>query len=126
FDLLLAAEKDWQAQRVYPYAALWGMCASPADPIAGYEAFYERFPRWSAEYKPFSESKVVETLKRKLGAVFDGTNLADAALRAIPRERLLDEIEGRIQYTLEKDYRLRHGGVLRRPSDLGLHRRYTR
>ncbi|MGY1424451.1 DUF3427 domain-containing protein [Lysobacter sp. A289] len=126
FDLLLAAEKDWQAQRVYPYAALWGMCANPEDPIAGYEAFYERFPRWHTEYKPYSESKVVETLKRKLGAVFDGTNLAAAALQAIPRERLLDEIEGRIQYTLEKDYRLRHGGVLRRPSDLGLHRSYTR
>lgn len=126
FDLLLAAEKDWQAQRVYPYAALWGMCANPEDPIAGYEAFYERFPRWHAEYKPFSDSKVIETLTRKLGALFDGNKLSDAALDAIPRALLLDEIEGRIQYTLENDYRLRHGGVLRLPADLRLHRRYTR
>lgn len=126
FDLLLAAEKDWQAQRVYPYAALWGMCARPDDPMAGYEAFYERFPRWHVEYKPFAESKVAETLKRKLEGLFDGTKLTDAALRAIPRERLLEEIEGRIQYTLERDFRLRHGGVLRRPNDLGLHRGYTR
>ena len=126
FDLLLAAEKDWQAQRVYPYAALWGMCANPEDPIAGYEAFYVRFPRWQVEYKPFCESKVVETLKRKLGDIFDGANLVKAALQAIPSARLLEEIEGRIQYTLEKNYRLRHGGVLRQPRDLGVHRHYTR
>ncbi|MGH8074191.1 MAG: DUF3427 domain-containing protein [Lysobacter sp.] len=126
YDLLLAAEKDWQAQRVYPYAALWGMCAMPEDPIAGYEAFYNRFPRWHAEYKPFSESKVVETLSRKLGDLFRGAALSEEALHAIPGDLLLGEIEGRIQYTLEKDYRLRHGGVLRGPSDLGLHRAYTR
>lgn len=126
FDLLKSAEKDWQAQRVYPYAALWGLCANPEDPISGYEAFYSRFPRWRIEYKPFAESKVVETLHRKLGDLFVDASLSDSALRAIPRERLLEEIEGRIQYTLEKDFRVRHGGVLRRPSDLGLHRRYSR
>lgn len=126
FDLLLAAEKDWQAQRVYPYAALWGMCQNPADPIAGYEDFYVRFPRWRAEYRPFSESKVVETLRRKLGVLFDGSRLSGTALEAIPHERLLREIEGRIEYTLENDYRLRHGGVLRLPTDLSLHRLYTR
>ena len=126
FQLLLAAEKDWQAQRVYPYAALWGLCARPDDPIAGYEGFYKRFPRWRTEYKPFSESKVTATLKRKLGNLFDGPALSEAALRAIPAKRRVEEIEGRIQYTLEKDFRLRHGGVLRRPADLGLHRSYTR
>lgn len=126
FDLLLAAEKDWQAQRVYPYAALWGMCARPEDPIAGYEAFYERFPRWQVEYKPFAESKVAETLKRKLGDLFDDTGLVDTVLRDIPSDRLLPEVEGRLQYTLENDFRLRHGGILRRPADLGLHRSYSR
>lgn len=126
FDLLLAAEKDWQAQRVYPYAALWGMCASPDDPEAGYDAFYDRFPRWRVEYKGYADSKVRETLTKKLGALFDGDKLVNAAIVAIPRESLLAEIEGRIHYTLEKDYRLRHGGVLRRPADLGLHRLYTR
>lgn len=126
FDLLLAAEKDWQAQRVYPYAALWGMCASPDDPGAGYEAFYERFPRWRVEYKRYEESKVRETLKKKLAGLLDGASLVNAATDAMPRGSLLAEIEGRIHYTLEKDYRLRHGGVLRRPADLGLHRLYTR
>ena len=126
FGLLLAAEKDWQAQRVYPYAAVWGMCFAPEDPIAGYEAFFERFPRWRVEYKPFLESKVAETLKRKLGSLFDGSTLIDSALRAIPRELLLSEVEGRLQYTLEKDFRLRHGAVLRSPSDLIVHRSYTR
>ncbi len=125
-DLLLEVEKDWQAQRVYPYAALWGMCARPDDPIAGYEAFYERFPRWRVEYKPFADSKVAETLVRKLGDLFDGHALTEAALQGIPSDRLLEEVEGRIQYTLEKDFRLRHGGVLRRPGDLGLHRSYSR
>lgn len=125
-ELLKAAEKDWQAQRVYPYAALWGICANPENPVAGYEAFYERFPRWRVEYKPFAESKVAETLQRKLGDLYVDGSLSGSALSAIPRERLLEEIEGRIQYTLEKDFRLRHGGVLRRPTDLGLHRRYSR
>ncbi|WP_166815914.1 DUF3427 domain-containing protein [Luteimonas yindakuii] len=126
FDLLLAAEKDWQAQRVYAYAALWGMCARPDDPMSGYEAFYARFPRWQVEYKPFAESKVAETLKRKLGELFDGTRLVDTVLREIPSDCLLAEVEGRLQYTLENDFRLRHGGVLRRPADLGLHRSYSR
>ena len=126
FDLLRAAEKDWQAQRVYPYAALWGMCADPTDPIAGYEAFFVRFPRWRVEYKPFEQSKVVESLKRQLGDLFDGAALSPESLRYIPEDRRLDEIEGRIQHTLEKDFRLRHGGVLRTPAELVMHRSYTR
>ena len=125
-ELLLSAEKDWQAQRVYPYAALWGMCVRPDDPNAGYEAFYQRFPRWRAEYKPYIESKVAETLNRKLGELFDGVGLVDEARQGFPPDLLLEEIEGRIQYTLEKDFRLRHGGTLRRPTDLGLHRSYSR
>lgn len=126
FDLLLACEKDWQAQRVYPYAALWGMCVNPEDPVSGYDAFFTRFPRWKVEYKPFFESKVAETLKRKLGDIFDGHSLNREVLRKIPKERLIHEVEGRLQYTLEKDFRLRHGGVLKRPADLGIHRQYAR
>jgi hypothetical protein len=48
------------------------------------------------------------------------------ALTLISRDDLLKEIEGRLQLVLEKDYRLRHGGVIRRPDDLVLHRNYTR
>ncbi|MEJ1249569.1 DUF3427 domain-containing protein [Denitratimonas tolerans] len=126
YQLLLSAEKDWQAQRVYPYAALWGMCAMPDDPDAGYEAFYQRFPRWRAEYKPYAESKVADTLKRKLGDLFDGVGLTKGARQEIPADLLREEIEGRIQYTLEKDFRSRHGGILRRPEALDLHRGYSR
>lgn len=125
-ELLVAAERDWQAQRVYPYAALWGMCSRPDDPGQGYEQFFERFPRWHVEYKPFAETRVGETLVRKLGELFDGERLIPNSVRRIPPALLLEEIEGRLQYILEKDYRLRHGGVLRRPSDLVLHRAYGR
>lgn len=125
-QLLIAAEKDWQAQRVYPYAALWGLCAQPKRPEDGYEAFFDRFPRWRVEYKPYGDSGIVETLKKKLGHLLDAESLAHDALISIPANLLLTEIEARLQYTLEKDFRIRHGGVLHRPSDLILHRRYTR
>lgn len=126
FTLLAAAERDWQAARVYGYAALWGMCAVPDDPSAGYEKFFERFPRWSVEYKPLSESKVAGTLAKKLGALYAEGRLIHEAYRGIPRDLLMEEIEGRLQYMLEKDYRLRHGGVLRTPEDLEVHRHYDR
>lgn len=126
FDLMLASERDWQAQRVQPYAALWGICANSDDPEAGYEAFFERFPRWRVEYRPYAASSAAESLAKTLGRLIEGGCLAMAAIAPIPRDRLLEEIEGRIQYTLEKDYRLRHGGVLRRPTDLVAHRQYTR
>lgn len=125
-QLLLTAEKDWQAQRVYPYAALWGLCANPKRPEAGYDAFFDRFPRWRVEYKPYGDSKVLETLKKKLRHLLEGESITDDALASIPAHLLLTEIETRLQYTLEKDFRIRHGGVLHRPSDLILHRRYTR
>lgn len=126
FHLLTAVERDWQAQRVYGYAAVWGMCAEPADPERGYEMFFERFPRWRAEYKSLPETKVADTLNKKLGSLLSGSRITGAALDGIPAGALLVEIEGRLQYTLEKDYRLRHGGVLRSPEDLVLHRRYDR
>lgn len=126
FQLLAAAERDWQAARVYGYAALWGNCARPDDPEAGYEAFFVRFPRWHVEYKPLSESKVASTLSKKLGALYAADRLEDSVFEGIPKDELLREIEGRLQLVLEKDYRLRHGGVIRRPADLTIHRRYDR
>jgi superfamily II DNA or RNA helicase/HKD family nuclease len=126
YKLLAAAERDWQAQRVWPYAALWGMCAAPDNPEAGYNDFFERFPRWKAEFKPLGDSKVLTTLTKKLDHLFDGKRLVPASLVGIPRHELLQEIEGRLQYVLEKDFRQRHGGILRSPSDLLLHRRYGR
>ncbi|MDQ3160963.1 MAG: DUF3427 domain-containing protein [Pseudomonadota bacterium] len=126
YRLLSAAERDWQAQRVWPYAALWGMCAAPDNPEAGYNDFFERFPRWKAEFKPLGDSKVMNTLTKKLDQLFDGKGLVPASFTGIPRHELLQEIEGRLQYVLEKDFRQRHGGILRSPNDLLLHRRYGR
>jgi len=126
YKLLSAAERDWQAQRVWPYAALWGMCAVPNDLEAGYNDFFKRFPRWTAEFKPLGDSKVMKTLKKKLNLLLDGERLVAASLAGIPHHELLREIEGRMQYVLEKNFKQRHGGILRSPSDLLLHRRYDR
>lgn len=126
YELLAAAERDWQAQRVYAYAALWGMCAHPGDMEAGYAAFFDRFPRWRVEHRPLAGTAVVQTLRTKLRELFDGMSLSRDALAAIPSDRLLAEIEGRLQYTLERDFRLRHAGVVRCPADLSLHRAYAR
>ena len=38
----------------------------------------------------------------------------------------MKEVEGRIRLTLEKNYKLRHGGILKQPNDLVLHRYYDR
>jgi superfamily II DNA or RNA helicase/HKD family nuclease len=126
YRLLQAAELDWQAQRVYPYATLWGMCHSPADPEAGYTAFFDRFPRWKAEFKPLSDSKVMASLEKKLSDLLIGRRLAPQVFDGIPADRLLQEVEGRIRLVLEKDFRQRHGGILRTPSDLEHSRRYSR
>ena len=47
-------------------------------------------------------------------------------MHAVPRAELKAEVEGRVRLVLEKDYKRRHGGVLRSPADLVLHRRYDR
>ena len=69
---------------------------------------------------------MVEALKRKLGDLYDGSSLVVGALGGIPAKSVMKEIEGRLQYTLEKDFKLRHGAVLRRPGDLSIHRGYSR
>lgn len=126
FQLLAATERDWQATRVYPYAALWGICAHPDAPEAGYEDFFVRFPRWRVEHRALRETKAVDTLDKKLGGLSRSGSIDPRALALISRDALLQEIEGRLQLALEKDYRLRHGGVIRCPDDLVLHRTYAR
>jgi superfamily II DNA or RNA helicase/HKD family nuclease len=126
FQLLAATERDWQATRVYPYAALWGLCARPDAPEAGYEDFFVRFPRWRVEHRALRETKAIDTLDKKLGGLSRSGSIDPRAFALISRDDLLKEIEGRLQLVLEKDYRLRHGGVIRRPKDLVLHRTYAR
>ncbi|MBF0235235.1 MAG: DUF3427 domain-containing protein, partial [Desulfamplus sp.] len=127
FQFLSALERDWQQGRIYSYALVWGLCAYPEkEQSKAYDCFFERFPRWKVEYKPLDETKAWQTLEKKLGNIIDGKRLHKQIWSQIPPECMLTEIEGRIRLTLEKDFKLRHGGILRLPSDLIVHRRYDR
>ncbi len=124
--LLAAAETDWQAQRVGPYALLWGMCANPSDPGSGFEAFFEKYPHWRLEHAPLSGSKFWDTLERKTSEeLFEGGRLSSAVSMAMG-DALLSEVEGRLLYVINKDHLERHGGVLRTPADLARYAQYTR
>lgn len=127
YQFLVAIERDWQQARVYPYALLWGLCREKViNPEQAYALFFERFPRWKAEFKPLNETKAWQTVRKKMAHLLDAGRLHSAIFSQIPEGQLLTEVEGRIRLTLEKDYKLRHGGVLRHPEYLVLHRRYDR
>ncbi|HEX5752464.1 MAG TPA: DUF3427 domain-containing protein [Archangium sp.] len=125
-QLLSAAETDWQAQRVGPYALLWGLAAHPDDPRAGYEEFFRRYPQWEREHASLDSSKSWKTLRKKVpAAVLTREHLASPIITALGSE-LLEQVEGRLLYTVNKDHQERHGGVLRTPSDLARYGQYTR
>jgi superfamily II DNA or RNA helicase len=127
YDMLQRAERDWQQQRVYAYALFWGLCDDPDDPEAGYERFFERFPRWRDEYAVVSQTSAWRTLGKKLGDVLDGRRLADGVAQAFPDSQTMkSHVERRLRYTLERDYRTRHAGVLSTPDTLVVHRKYGR
>lgn len=125
FTFLKAVEVDWQAQRVSPYALVWGLCANPNAPEKGYDAFFERWPQWNNEKIVLDGSKTWDTVRRKLGPALDGEFLASDIV-AVLGGSLLSEVEGRILYTVNGDHQQRHGGVLRRPEDLNLFAKYDR
>lgn len=124
-SFLRDVEKDWQMQRVAAYALVWGLCRLPDDPEAGYEAFFTRWPHLAVEHAPLKDSKLWATVQKQLGASLVGDRLDPKILRALG-DALLPEVEGRLLYTINSDYRTRHGGVLRAPSDLRLYARYDR
>ncbi len=127
YKFLSALERDWQQGRVYSYALVWGLSVYPEiEPSKAYDRFFERFPRWKVEYKPLTDTKAWQTLEKKIGDLLDGKRLNQKIWMQIPADRILMEVEGRIRLTLEKDFKLRHGGILRLPSDLVVHRRYDR
>ena len=124
--LLAAAEKDWQAQRVVPYALLWGLAAHPEEPQAGYEEFFRKYPQWQSEHLPLESTQAWKTLRTKVPPeVLSGDRLADAILTTLGPE-LLPQVEGRLLYVVNKDHQERHGGVLRTPADLARYAQYTR
>ncbi len=127
YKFLAMLERDWQQGRVYSYALIWGLCTYPElEPSKAYDQFFERFPRWKVEYKFLNETKAWQTLEKKIGNFLDEKRLHKQIWSQIPTDRMVMEVEGRIRLTLEKDYKLRHGGILRLPSDLVLQRRYNR
>jgi superfamily II DNA or RNA helicase/HKD family nuclease len=126
YQLLDRSEQDWQAPRIYPYASLWGAIADQENPATGYRKFFERFTQWKAEWKPEGETKVSQTMERKLGSLWANGCLIDSIFEIIPNNILLNQIEKRIGLVLQKDYKSRHGGVLRKPQDLELWKQYFR
>jgi superfamily II DNA or RNA helicase len=123
--LLRAVEADWQAQRVSPYALVWGLCARPSAPEQGYDDFFDRWPQWRSERSPLDGSKTWATVQKKLGPALAEGRLVRGVTDALG-PRLLEEVEGRLLYTINGDHRQRHGGVLRTPDDLNLFARYDR
>lgn len=125
-QLLAACEKDWQQQRVYAYALVWGLVASPEQPEQGYDRFFNRFPKWQTEYKRLGSTKAWITVDKKMPGLVRAQALLGSVFSDGPQEELLKQVENRIHLTLERDFQLRHGGVLRNPEDLRIHARYSR
>lgn len=127
YELLAACERDWQQPRVYAYALLWSLCSENSNISSEYDEFFQRFPRWMAEYAPLNTSKVWETIEKKLPGLVKNEQFIPELINVFPdMETLRFHVEKRIQYTLEIYYRMRHGGTLRDPSQLVIHRAYSR
>ena len=123
-----AGQADWQAPRVHGYAVLWGLAKGAASPEAAYASFFQHFPQWLPERAPeYPADSVLKTFSKKLarGGVTSAGTLARAIIDRLGNE-LLRQVEGRILPVLNKNFEERHGGVLRTPEDLRLHRFYRR
>jgi hypothetical protein len=119
-------ETNWQAQRVGPYALLWGLVTHPDQPEAGYEAFFQKYPQWRAEHAPLEDTHSWRTLRKKLPSeVLSGNRLAPRIVATLGSE-LVPQVEGRLLYTVNQDHQERHGGVLREPADLAWYAPYSR
>lgn len=126
---LSSLEADWQQQRVHAYALLWGLIQDGCSPEQGYDAFFERFPRWCPEYKPLADTSAWKTLSKKLDPTHlcEPSGLSPLVLDGFPdMETCRAHVMGRLMFWLQRDYMMRHAGVLRTPADLVRHRRYSR
>lgn len=126
--LLSALESDWQQQRVHAYALLWSLVQGVGVVERGYEAFFERFPRWSPEHKALEDTSAWGIASKKLPAhVLEHGGLLASVLDGFPdMDTCRAHVMGRLRFWLQRDYTMRHAGVLRTPSDLVRHRRYSR
>ncbi len=124
---LRSLESDWQAQRVHAHAVVWGLANGAGSLVAAYDGFFERFPQWQAEKDDFESTSARDTLDKKLaaGSITKAGQFARAITDTIGDE-LLTQVEGRILPILNRYFEERHGGVLRTPNELELHRFYRR
>jgi len=128
YNFLKTCERDWQAQRVSPYALLWAVCHHPNDISKGFEEFFIKFPHWLTE-KPehLDHKKLFTILTKKLSSFLSENNFIDEIDAELKSSKEFSQnIEDRIIYTLHKDYALRHCGALRHPEDLTLYGQYKR
>jgi superfamily II DNA or RNA helicase len=123
---LAAVEGDWQAQRVTPYAVIWGLSGGATSLDAAYERFFEAFPQWERERSPEAIESALGTFEKKLPGLVTRSGISAAVSKAIPKNELRCQVEGRILPTINRAWEERHGGVLRTPEDLQLHKRYRR
>jgi hypothetical protein len=77
------------------------------------------------EETDIDEDKVWKGLEKKLGNALLNRRIVKS-IRTVLGGSLLDEVEGRLLYTLAGDYQARHGGVLRTPNDLQHFSEYSR
>jgi len=128
YEFLKACEKDWQAQRVTPYALLWAVCHYPNNTEQGFEEFFKEFPHWVVEKpKNGNYEKSFETVGKKLSSfLVDNNFISEIDIELRTNQELSQNVEDRILYTLHKDYSLRHCGVLRHPEELTLYGQYKR
>lgn len=128
-SFLAALERDWQEQRIYTWALLWGMLQDDMTSEQGYEAFFERYPRWRVEHKPLEQTSALKTLGKRLGEqhVSLKGGLSVELLQGFPDAVTRHmQIMCRLTPWMQRDYMMRHGGTLSSPDALVRHRRYTR
>ena len=122
--LLSLAERNFQEQRVERYAALWASLDD--DLAASYARFFVEHPRWESE----RVARSVDDLRAAVAGLLEKAKCADLygpAGWAMPvSDALREAVRARLRATLEGDYQLRHGGVLRAPHELVRFAAYAR
>lgn len=127
-QLLACAERNWQAQRVTPYAALWA-ALDEARPLAqGIATFFDEHPQWRVERPTgFTTAALWSELAKQLPrACVDGTRWSDEIRTSLRDPRVAASVRERLLPTLATDFRLRHGGALRAPEALRVFGEYSR
>ena len=68
----------------------------------------------------------LRALKNAWAILLDGERLSKDVFMTIQSTEVLRQIEGRLAWTLDRDWQMRHGGIMRKPSELVLYRKYSR